>query len=238
MADQISTLPLTHLAIICDGNRRWAKERGLPAWEGHRRGSEMARQILEACRDRNVKYVTMWGFSTENWKRDPKEVAFLMTLFREMLVRDRKELIKNNVRFRHLGRKDRLDAALINEINRLEEETKDFTEWNFQTALDYGGRDEIIRATKKIAEKVSHGELSVQDITEAAIQQNLDTVGIPDPDLILRTSGEQRLSGYLPFQAVYAELAFVPFAFPDLTKERVYEVIDSYATRNRRFGAG
>ncbi len=232
MASSSEIVPLTHLVVIPDGNRRWAKSRNLPAWEGHRRGAENTRQVLDACKEKNVKYLTLWGFSTENWKRDKQEVDFLMKLFKEFLVKERDEMIKSKVRFRHLGRKDRLDSDLLQMITSLENETNDFSDWHLQIALDYGGRDEIVRATQKI---LASG-LQPAEVTLDVFANYLDTAGIPDPDLIVRTSGEQRLSGMMPFQGTYAELTFVPLLFPDFTKDKVLAVIDEYYQRQRRFG--
>jgi len=227
--------PLKHLVIIPDGNRRWSKQSGLPVWEGHRRSAEKLGNILEACKEKEVKYLTMWGFSTENWKRDLEEVNFLMDLFIQLLSSKKNDLIKNEIRFRHLGRKDRLPEKLLSVIDEVESETKQFTEWNYQVCLDYGGRDEIIRAANAILRsRKESGDWG--DITEEEFAGVLDTKDIPNPDLILRTSGEKRLSGMMPFQSVYSELAFIEKNYPDVTKEDVISVIDEYYNRQRRFG--
>jgi undecaprenyl diphosphate synthase len=232
----IDTAPIKHVVIISDGDRRWATAHNLPAWEGHRRGADNIRNMLEVCQERNIPYLTMWGFSTENWKRDKDEVQHLLSIILDGIKREHKEAIKNKIRFRHLGRKDRLPANLMEEIRATEEDTKNYTEWNFQAALDYGGQDEIVRATKKIAEDVKSGKLTIDSIDEKLFNSYLDTADLPYPDLIIRTSGEQRLSGMLPFQGVYAELAFVDVMFPDFNKAEFNKVLDEFLLRNRRFG--
>lgn len=230
-------VPLNHLVIIPDGNRRWSKSSGLPVWEGHRRSSNNLQYILEVCKEREIHYLTMWGFSTENWKRDQDEVKFLMDLFSHLLSTKLEEFIKNEINFRHLGRKDRLPESLLKLIEKAEKETAKFDTWHYQVALDYGGRDEILRATNKIIEDVKAGKIDGQ-VTDEKFASYLDTAGVPDPDLILRTSGEKRLSGMMPFQGVYAELEFTDMRFPEMTKESLNELIEEYYNRQRRFGAG
>jgi undecaprenyl diphosphate synthase len=227
---------LKHVVIISDGDRRWAKLHGVPAWEGHRRGADNIRNLLEVCKEEGIPYLTMWGFSTDNWKRDKDEVAHLLDIILQGLKKEHKSAIKNGVRFRQLGRRDRLPQNLITEIEATEADTKDFTEWNFQAALDYGGQDEIVRATKKIAADVKSGKLDIDSIDEKLVYSYLDSADLPYPDLIIRTSGEQRLSGMLPFQGVYAELVFSEVLFPDFGKKEFKKVIQEFYTRNRRFG--
>lgn len=229
---------LQHVVVIPDGDRRWAKAKGLPPWEGHRRGADNVQNMLAACKERNIPYLSMWGFSTENWDRNPEEVSQMMDMFRSFLKTKSKMILDNKIRVRHLGRKDRLPQDLLEGIHELEQKTAHFTEWNYQVLLDYGGQDEIVRATKKVVAAVQAGELSANEITTDSFYDYLDTAGIPNPDFIIRTSGEQRLSGILPYQAVYAELLFVPENFPDFTKERMLQVLDEYEQRTRRFGAG
>ncbi|MCC7304178.1 di-trans,poly-cis-decaprenylcistransferase [bacterium] len=227
---------LRHLVVIPDGDRRWAKEHNLPPWEGHRRGAENIRTLIEVCKEKKIHYLTMWGFSTENWSRSVEEVEQLMNLFRNQIKTQQGEFIKNEVRFRHLGRKDRLAPDLLEMLTKFEEDTAHFTEWNYQAALDYGGQDEIIRAVKKLSEDVKAGKVMSEQIDVSLFESYLDTKGIPNPDLIIRTSGERRISGLLPFQSTYAELEFIHGNFPDLTKEKILEIIDGYYERHRTFG--
>jgi len=234
--DQVT--PLKHLVIMPDGDRRWAKAHGLPAWEGHRRGAENIQSMLEACRDMNIPYLSMWGFSTENWKRSPEEVAQLMDIFRNFLRDKRSEMMKNKINFRHIGRKDRLAPDLLEGIAQLEADTAAFTDWHYIVGLDYGGQDEIVRATKKIVSDVQSGKLAIDTLSPELFATYLDTNGIPNPDFLIRTSGEQRTSGYMAYQSGYAELLFLPINFPDLTKEKLKEVIAEYYNRQRRFGGG
>jgi len=228
-------IPLNHLVIIPDGNRRWAKKSGLPVWEGHRRSAGNLGALLEVCKEKNIHYLTMWGFSTENWKRDQEEVKFLMDLFVQLLTAKKNDLVKNQIKFTHLGRKDRLPEALRTKIEEVENATKDFTEWHYQVCLDYGGRDELMRGFDKLLQARKSAD-NWSPISEEEILQSLDTPGIPDPDLILRTSGEKRLSGMMPFQSVYAELAFVEKNYPDMSKQDFIDVVEEYYNRQRRFG--
>lgn len=229
-------VPLNHLVIIPDGNRRWAKNSGVPAWEGHRRGANNLDMILQVCKEKEIHFLTMWGFSTENWKRDQEEVKFLMELFFQLLDSKKNDLIKYEIHFTHLGRKDRLPENLKKKIVEVEEATAHFTQWNYQVALDYGGRNEITRAVNSIVADAKSGKLA-EEITEEKIKEYLDTtLRIPDPDLILRTSGEKRLSGIMPYQSVYAELEFLDKKFPEMTKEDLESIIEGYYNRQRRFG--
>lgn len=231
-------VPLKHLVIMPDGDRRWAKAKGLPSWEGHRRGAQNIQSILEVCKELNIPYLSMWGFSTENWKRSPEEVSQLMDIFRDFLQTKRDEIIKNKISFRHIGRKDRLAPDLLAGIEKLEQDTAKFTEWHYIVGLDYGGQDEIVRATKKLIAEVQAGKLEIDSITTDTFVTYLDTKGIPNPDFLIRTSGEQRTSGFMAYQSGYAELLFLPINFPDLTKEKLKEVIAEYYNRQRRFGGG
>ncbi|PIY17611.1 di-trans,poly-cis-decaprenylcistransferase [Candidatus Dojkabacteria bacterium CG_4_9_14_3_um_filter_150_Dojkabacteria_WS6_41_13] len=231
-------IPLKHLVIMPDGDRRWAKAKGLPLWEGHRRGAQNIQSLLEACQELKIPYLSMWGFSTENWKRSPEEVEQLMNLFRDFIIKKRNDIIKNKINFRHIGRKDRLSPDLLQGLEQLEKDTANFTEWHYIVGLDYGGQDEIVRATQKIIAEVQLGKLDVSALTPDIFETYLDTNGIPNPDFIIRTSGEQRTSGFMAYQSGYAELLFLPINFPDLTKEKLKEVIAEYYNRQRRFGAG
>ncbi len=229
--------PLQHVAIIPDGNRRWAKARGLPTIEGHRQGAKRALELLKAARKFNIKYLTLWGLSTENWiKRSPHEVKYLISLFSHQLKQYQKELVKHEIRFIHIGRKDRLPKNFVNLIKRTENISKNFDKRYLIIGFDYGGQDEIVRACQKIAKDVANGKLAIPDITPDSFYPYTDTPNIPPVDLIIRTSGEKRLSGLYPFQGVYAELYFTDIYFPDFTQEEFEKAIKDYYNRQRRFG--
>ncbi len=221
-----------HLVIIPDGNRRWARSQGLPETAGHRRGAEVVEMLMRQCREWGIAVLTFWGFSTENWDRENEEVRYLMDLMADFLRRNLSELKKNDVRFRHLGRKDRIPTRLRNAVEDAERRTRDNRSYDFNLCLDYGGRDEIVRAVRRFIEEGAQPE----EITEETLAAHLDTAGLPDPDLIVRTSGEQRLSGILPYQSVYSEFAFVKECFPDMTAEILRDVLEEYSHRQRRFG--
>jgi undecaprenyl diphosphate synthase len=221
-----------HLVIIPDGNRRWAKGNGVSKAQGHRKGAEVVENVVWQCRDWGIRVLTLWGFSTENWERPDDEVQYLMDLMGEFMERIEEDLHENEVRFRHLGRKDRLPERLSEIIDRAESTTRDYETYNLNLCLDYGGRDEIVRA---VQEMLAAG-VAPEDVTEERIAEHLDTAGLPDPDLIIRTSGEMRLSGILPWQSVYTELAFIDEHLPDFTPEILRRVIEDYSSRQRRFG--
>lgn len=221
-----------HVVIIPDGNRRWARERNFPAIEGHRVGFNRFKEIAKEARKLGIKTLTIWGFSTENWDRSKEEVDYLFELFVQVIAVFSREVVKNKIRFRHLGRKDHLPNCIINALVKLEKKSRGFTDYNLNLALDYGGRDEIIRAVNKILAC----KKKLKSINSKTFCQYLDTAGISDPDLIIRTSGEQRLSGMLPWQAVYAELYFPKVYFPDFDRKAFREAIEEYARRQRRFG--
>ncbi len=220
-----------HIAIIPDGNRRWAKARGLKPWEGHYKSGSYNNLIVlfREAKRLGVKCVSLWGFSTENWKRDKKEVSILLNLALKSVMDFGKELHKEKIRFRHIGRKDRIPEKLAREIEKLEKETADYDDFNFQLLLDYGGRDEIVRAVNKL---IKEGK----EIDESGFSGALDTGGIPDVDLIIRTSGEKRLSGMMPFQGVYSELYFVDKHFPDFGAGDLRGAIEDFGKRKRNFG--
>jgi len=230
---KINKIPI-HIAIIPDGNRRWAKSHGLSAIAGHYTSGSYKnmKSLFEEAKDLGVKYMSIWGFSTENWSRDKKEQKAIFDLIRKSVNQFRKDAQKEKIRFRHLGRKDRLPKNLVKKLIQLERETISFTDFNVQICLDYGGRDEILRAINKILKSKS----KPKTITENKFKQYLDTKDIPDPDLIIRTSGEQRTSGLLPFQAPYAELYFTPIHFPEFSPKELRKAIEEYAKRQRRFG--
>jgi undecaprenyl diphosphate synthase len=221
-----------HVAIIPDGNRRWARARGLPEAEGHRRGAQVVENLLWQCRDWGVSVLTFWGFSTENWERSETEVQFLMDLFTDLIKRNVADMQRNSVRFRHLGRRDRIPERLRAAIENAERRTREYSAYHFNLCLDYGGRDEIVRAVRRVVED----GLRPDEVTEQTLSERLDTAGLPDPDLIVRTSGELRLSGILPYQSVYSEFAFVDKHFPDMTADVLKEVFKDYSSRERRFG--
>lgn len=225
-----------HVAVILDGNGRWAKKRHMPRTYGHMQGSKVVEDMLYVADDLGIKYFTVYAFSTENWKRSIEEVGTLMNILRKYLKDCVKKSMKNNVKCRVIGRKEELSEDIIESINNLEEKTKNNTGLNFTIAINYGGRDEIVRAVRKIADKVKAGEIEVSDIDEAMISDNLDTAGIPDPDLLIRTSGEQRLSNYLPWQLAYTEFYFTDVAWPDFDKKEFEKAIDKFNHRDRRYG--
>ena len=225
-----------HVAIILDGNGRWAKKRHMPRNFGHKAGADNLEQVIEDAWDLGIKYLTVYAFSTENWKRSVEEVTGLMTILRDFLRRSIEKSMKNNMRVRVIGKRDRLDPDIVAAIEELEEATKNNTGIQFNVALNYGGRDEITRAVKAIAEDVKNGVISADDITEELISSRLDTADIPDPDLLIRTSGELRISNFLPWQISYSEFYFCDTLWPDFNKEELKKAIDYYNGRDRRFG--
>ncbi len=225
-----------HVAVILDGNGRWAKKRMMPRTYGHYQGSKVVEDMLHVVDDLGVKYFTVYAFSTENWKRSQEEVDTLMKILRTYLKDCVTKSMKNNVRCRVIGRPDELSADILESIHSLEETTKNNTGLNFTIAINYGGRDEIKRAVSKIAEKVQSGELAPDDITEEMISDNLDTRELPDPDLLIRTSGEERLSNFLPWQLAYTEFYFTPVLWPDFNENEMIKAFEKYNKRERRFG--
>ena len=225
-----------HVAVILDGNGRWAKKRHMPRTYGHEVGSQVVEDMLSVVDDLGVKYFTVYAFSTENWKRSTEEVSTLMGILRTYLKDCVKKSMKNNVRCRVIGRREELSDDIVDSIINLEEKTKNNTGLNFTIAINYGGRDEITRAVKKIAAKVKSGEISCDDITEETISGYLDTWELPDPDLLIRSSGEQRLSNYLPWQLAYTEFYFTDTLWPDFNREEMIKAFEWYNKRERRFG--
>lgn len=225
-----------HIAIIMDGNRRWARVQGKPASFGHKAGAKTLENIVRYANKIGLKYITVYAFSTENWKRSQEEVSTLMGILRWYLKDCVKKSMKNNVRCRVIGRKEELSPDIVQSIENLEEKTKNNTGLNFTIAINYGGRDEITRAVKKIAADVKAGKINLDDITEQTITDNLDTRELPDPDLLIRTSGEQRLSNYLPWQLAYTEFYFTDTYWPDFSKEELIKAFEKYNKRERRFG--
>ena len=225
-----------HVALILDGNGRWAKKRGLPRQLGHKKGCETLEQDVEDAARLGIRYLTVYGFSTENWKRPEEEVGALMQLFRFYAKRLLAMAEKNNIRVRMIGERNRFAPDLIEAINGLEEKTKDNTGMTFVIAVNYGSRDEITRAVRKIMTDAKEGKLAPEEMTEKVLSSYLDTAGIPDPDLMIRTSGELRLSNYLLWQLAYSELYVTECLWPDFNKEELLNAIRQYNKRERRFG--
>ena len=225
-----------HVAVIMDGNGRWAKAKGLPRKMGHVQGGKNVEDLLYVCDDLGIKYFTVYAFSTENWKRSEDEVAALMTLLRSYLSSGFKKAAKNNVRIRIIGDRTRLAPDIQKLIEDLEEDSKNNTGLQFQIAINYGGRDEIVRMMRKTAEDVKSGKVNPEDIDEEFISNNLDTKDIPDPDLLIRTSGEQRLSNFLLWQIAYSEFYIADCHWPDFNKDELIKAIEEYNKRDRRFG--
>ena len=225
-----------HIAIILDGNGRWAKAKGMPRNYGHAQGSKNVEKICEAAYKMGVKYLTVYAFSTENWNRPQDEVDALMKLLRNYMKTCLKTAEKNRMCVRVLGDKTRLDQDIQTRIAELEEATKNNDGLHFQIAINYGGRDEIIRAVKKLSAKVQSGEVSPETITADMLEDYLDTAGIPDPDLLIRTCNEQRISNFLLWQLAYTEFYFTPVPWPDFTKEELMKAVEAYNHRDRRYG--
>jgi len=225
-----------HIAIILDGNGRWAKKKGMPRNFGHTQGSKNVERICEDAYKMGVKYLTVYAFSTENWKRPKEEVDALMNLLRNYMKTCLKTAEKNRMRVRVLGDKTALDDDIRSRIAELEEATKNNDGLNFQIALNYGSRDEMVRAMKKMSLDIKDGKIDTEQIDEALFETYLDTHDIPDPDLMIRTSGEQRLYNYLLWQLAYSKFYFTDVLWPDFTKEDLAEAIEYYNGRDRRFG--
>ena len=225
-----------HVAIIMDGNGRWARKRGLPRTVGHTQGARTVEQILEDADHMGIRYLTVYAFSTENWSRPDSEVKALMNLLRTYMKTSLAKCAKNNVKIRVIGDKSGLDRDLQISIANLEKETETNTGISFQIAINYGSRDEIVRAVRSAAERVRSGELDPSDITEELISDSLDTYGIPDPDLLIRTGGEQRISNFLLWQTAYSELYFSDVAWPDFSKAELEKAVDAFNHRERRYG--
>ena len=224
-----------HIAIILDGNGRWAKKRGMPRSFGHVKGCENLEDICEVAKELGVKYLTVYAFSTENWKRSKEEVDGLMKLFRNYLKKCIKISQKNNMRVKVIGDITAFDSDIQESIEKLEDFSKDFTDLHFQIALNYGSRDEITRAVNRMLEDQKAGKLETP-VSEDTISDYLDTAGIPDPDLMIRTSGELRLSNYLLWQLAYSEFYFTDVPWPDFKKEELVKAIEKYNKRDRRYG--
>lgn len=231
-----STNKLQHIAIIMDGNGRWAKKRGLPRSVGHKKGAEVVKKITRAAGELGVKYLTLYAFSTENWQRDPEEVATLMGLLRDYLKSDLKEIQENGVRIIFIGERQMLDADIVEQMAKIEAETVHNDKMTLCIAISYGARQEIVNAARKIAVLARRGDILPEDVDIKMFSDMLYTKDVPDPDLVIRTSGEQRISNYLLWQIAYAEFFFTPTLWPDFGKEELERIINDFNTRERRYG--
>ena len=225
-----------HVAIIMDGNGRWAAARGLPRGEGHRRGVEALRRVVRGAGQLGVRYLTIFSFSSENWSRPAQEIGDLFGLLKRFIRNDLAELHRDGVRVRIIGERTGLEPDIIALLTEAEELTRNNTRMTLIVAFNYGSRQEIAHAAQRLAQDVAAGRLDPKSITADALEAKLDTSGIPDPDLIIRTSGEQRLSNFLMWQAAYSEFVFVPVHWPDFDKAALRDAIDEYKRRERRFG--
>jgi undecaprenyl diphosphate synthase len=226
-----------HVAVIMDGNGRWAQQRGLPRLEGHRQGSVAVRELVTECARLGIECLTLYSFSLENWKRPRSEVEGLMALCAQYLVDERSEIMENDIRLRHLGRREGLPDHVLRELDTTVQLSSANRGLTVGLALNYGSRSEIVAAVRRLAEQVQEGRLRPQDIDEELLSATLDTGGLPDPDLVIRTAGEMRLSNFLLWQISYAELYVTPVLWPDFRKEHLHEALLSYACRERRYGA-
>jgi undecaprenyl diphosphate synthase len=226
-----------HVAIIMDGNGRWAQAKGRPRLFGHHAGARRVKEIVRACKPLDVKYLTIFAFSTENWKRTQSEVSGLMSLFRQYIRREMRGLKEEGVCVRFIGDRVRLDDKLVEMMDDLEKVTEDNDVVNLTIAINYGGRDEVARATKRLAKDVAAGTLSPDDVDEETLPKYLDTRVLPDPDLVIRTSGEARISNFLLWQSAYSEYEFVDTLWPDFSEEEFRKVVGAFGSRKRRFGA-
>lgn len=227
-----------HLAVIMDGNRRWAKTRRLPAVLGHRAGVRSFRRLLEACRELGIPYLTAYAFSAENWRRSPAEVGILMQLFERYAAREREKLRRTGIRFHLIGNVDELPETVRREFLKTVEVTRDNTAMTLNLAVNYGSREEIIETMRKLAQEVREGRLEPQDIDSADIERHLYTAGQPEPDLLIRTSGELRMSNFLLWQSAYTEFFFTEAFWPDVDRAVLDQALEAYSRRDRRFGGG
>ncbi|AMJ41157.1 isoprenyl transferase [Anaerotignum propionicum] len=225
-----------HIAIIMDGNGRWAAKRALPRKAGHKAGAEAFERLITDAKDLGIQHITVYAFSTENWKRSDEEVNAIMDLMRHYLKNSFQRFLKDNVRMHIIGDISRLDKDIQEQIQEVEEKSREKDGMTVHIALNYGGRDELLRSVQKITEKALNGQISLPDITEETIEENLDTAGIPDPELLIRTSGEERISNFLLWQIAYSEFYFSDVLWPDFNKKDLLEAIYYYQNRERRFG--
>ena len=225
-----------HVAIIMDGNGRWATNRGWPRLVGHRKGAERVKEIVRCAPDLGIRWLTIYAFSTENWKRSTEEVLGLMSIFARYIQREADRLASEGVRMRFIGDRSRLDPKLQRLMAGIEERTAPLSRLNLTVAINYGGRDEILRGLRALAADVAAGRLDPTAITDALVSQHLDTADLPDPDLVIRTSGEVRTSNFLPWQAAYAEYEFTPTLWPDFTPAELASIVARFGNKERRFG--
>lgn len=225
-----------HIAIIMDGNRRWAQKHGLPKNFGHKKGAENVVKITRAMKESGIKYLTLYAFSTENWQRSPEEVDALMNLLREYLEKEFREIMENNVRIIFIGERDMLSSDILEKMQHIEKQSANNTDLTLCIALSYGSRQEILSATKKVVQLVLDKKMNIEDITQEKFSSLLYTANIPDPDILIRTSGEQRISNYLLWQLAYTELFFTDTLWPDFNKEELMDIINHFKTRERRYG--
>lgn len=225
-----------HVAIIMDGNGRWAQSRGLPRTAGHKKGAEALRSLLVECQDMGIRYLTIYAFSSENWNRPQTEVSDLMQLLRFYLEKELRTLIKHGIRLKVIGDLSQVEPAIRKQIEKAEQRTTENDRFQLTVALSYGARNEILQAVQAIASAVQRGEFEAADVTEDTISQHLYTAELPDPDLLIRTGGEQRLSNFLLWQQAYTELFFTPVFWPDFSIEHFKTALDEYAKRERRYG--
>ncbi len=236
LADNKNVLIPKHIAIIMDGNGRWAKQRGLPRNAGHRAGAETFRRIAEHCNEIGVKYLTVYAFSTENWKRTEEEVSGIMFLLEKYLTEALADMEKNRIRFQLFGDISRLSPKLQKLMTDTMERSRNYTEVQVNFCINYGGRDEIVRAARAFAAEVAAGKRSAESLTEFDFENYLDSAGVPDPELVIRPSGEQRTSNFLPWQSAYSEFVFMDVLWPDFSNEDLDAAILEFSRRNRRFG--
>lgn len=225
-----------HVAIIMDGNGRWAQQRGLPRLKGHEEGVKSIGHCLKGCRKAGISYLTLYAFSAENWKRPTAEINGLMALLERFLKEQRKEMLKNNICLKTIGRTSQLPKNCRKLLKKIEEESKGNTSATVILALSYGGRDELVDAVRALANKVKAGQIEPEQIDELCLSEHLYTAGIPDPDLLIRTSGEMRLSNFLLWQLSYTELFITPTLWPDFKEEEFLKAIEQYGKRSRRYG--
>ncbi|WP_312046147.1 isoprenyl transferase [Anaerotignum sp.] len=225
-----------HIAIIMDGNGRWAAKRALPRKAGHKAGAEAFERLITEAKDLGIQHITVYAFSTENWKRSDEEVNAIMDLMRHYLKNSFQRFLKDNVKMHIIGDISRLDKDIQEQIQEVEEKSREKDGMTVHIALNYGGRDELLRSVQRITEKALNGQISLQDITEETVEENLDTAGVPDPELLIRTSGEERISNFLLWQIAYSEFYFTDVLWPDFSKKDLLEAIYYYQNRDRRFG--
>ncbi|MGB2783435.1 MAG: isoprenyl transferase [Atribacterota bacterium] len=225
-----------HLAIIMDGNGRWAERRGLPRSVGHREGAKVVKRVITNCLDFNIPMLTLFTFSTENWKRPKNEIMYLLKLFEKVLCREKENLIKNNIKINFIGRLDNLPNSLTEKMKELHESTKENNKLTLNLAVNYGGRTEILDALKSIILKIDHKKLSIEEINENTIKDNLYTHNFPDPDLLIRTAGEMRISNFMLWQIAYTEFWVTPVFWPDFDENNLIEAIRNFQKRVRKYG--